>query len=1159
MAKVSAADETTAPSQWQYFRVHLSDHALDSKTLTTAFERLHRVDPSLRLEWLFVTDGDRVEYYVGVDGEYQRTVEHIIRSLFPDETTVEPSENTPLKRESETPTAAVEFHGRGIRRKDWQTRLTPVCDADDEPQFPLSGLADTLADAQSTVVYQVLIEPYRDWTADGDARIIDLEENRDTTGQRLFEFIAGDFEPPDPSDIDPEHQRRIEQIETADAQHAFAVNARAVVHGDDAEAVTKELASTFAPADGEFYKIAPRLRTGEAAQTVQEALLDRRFTTSHSISARLKQRFPLAENTKPAIITDPETVANFCLLDGASLTSNGRRGMRATPHEQTGIPRPESELLTQYDSGLLLGYPLTDDDTAAETPVSLPPSLQPLHVAWFGKTGSGKSTSLINAMLENHEATEGANILIDPKGDGMAVEYLRAHYAKYGSLENVYYFDCTKTLPAISFFDIRDQLDDGVDRTTAVEDVVDHYVETLVGIMGRERFERAVRSPDIIKYLVKAMFDPVHGADAFSHRELQDSLRRMHDTKDAPPVVDPDLEQMLGGVVANSKRSFHELMQGVANRIEKVPLDARLAQLFNHVPGEDDPQFDFRDVIDENAVVLFDTGGLRPESQRALTLVLLSQLWTALRRRTQHSDGDHPLVNLYLEEAATVATSGLMTDLLAQSRSFGLSMTLAMQFPAQLRQADNEAYAELLNNVSTIVTGNVAVDADLAKRLATEDMPPSEVANRLRALRRGQWFASLPSEFGTAEPRPFLLESAPLPDGHPESDEPLSSARLTAFEAAFDVVRDRTRIDHGIDLALETQRAAMSRHTRRETPSAETDAGAEPIEAAPEVNTDARVDSALPYTKRLPEPVEYDAEKHALLCASCESRYDPTSEGMRQTIRCCHTLADVDRDNVPICELNLNLSVDERRQSPYTDVQLRLLRAVYAAHQRRFDPELEYDLLYDSMVRLQEYVGVEQPEVQELIEADLLAQDCHYPHVLYTVTPKGRKAAKIQHREGVAYGDGQGDLSESSLHVAMVELGRQYIEQAFVHDEDSAAVEAVSYHEVNGSRLDAVGLDDNGDVVVAVEAERSNHDTLRAVPEDFDKMAAHEPEAAIWVVKNRDGAHDVLNALNDPPEGEVRVEKTYSRSSPPQRFSIDTPGMTDVYTFQYLRDSIMGE
>jgi hypothetical protein len=41
---------------------------------------------------------------------------------------------------------------------------------------------------------------------------------------------------------------------------------------------------------------------------------------------------------------------------------------------------------------------------------------------------------------------------------------------------------------------------------------------------------------------------------------------------------------MLGGIAANSERSFHELMQGVANRIEKIPVNDRLARVFNHVP-----------------------------------------------------------------------------------------------------------------------------------------------------------------------------------------------------------------------------------------------------------------------------------------------------------------------------------------------------------------------------------------------------------------------------------------------------------------------------------------------------------------------------------------------------------------------------------------------
>jgi len=77
---------------------------------------------------------------------------------------------------------------------------------------------------------------------------------------------------------------------------------------------------------------------------------------------------------------------------------------------------------------------------------------------------------------------------------------------------------------------------------------------------------------------------------------------------------------------------------------------------------------------------------------------------------------------------------------------------------------------------------------------------------------------------------------------------------------------------------------------------------------------------------------------------------------------------------------------------------------------------------------------------------------------------------------------------------------------------------------------------------VAGEAERSNHDTRTAVPADYDKMAQLDPEDSLWVVKNRDAAHDVLQALNDPPDDEHRVEKEYSRNSPPKMWTIDVGG-----------------
>jgi len=70
-------------------------------------------------------------------------------------------------------------------------------------------------------------------------------------------------------------------------------------------------------------------------------------------------------------------------------------------------------------------------------------------------------------------------------------------------------------------------------------------------------------------------------------------------------------------------------------------------------------------------------------------------------------------------------------------------------------------------------------------------------------------------------------------------------------------------------------------------------------------------------------------------------------------------------------------------------------------------------------------------------------------------------------------------------------------------------------------------------------------------------MAREEPEAAIWIVENRDGGHDVLEALNDPGDGEPRVEKSYSRTTATRLFTIDAPGLTEIHTFSYLRDSVL--
>ncbi|TSD14797.1 hypothetical protein DP107_07465 [Haloglomus irregulare] len=1169
-------DSISTPAATPYFTIRPADVPLDPATVETHLRRLHGLATSAKggfltgaprpiVEWLLTSTGDErgLTYAVGVDDEgAHSSLEHAIRGLFPDSYAIAEIDREtllePFATAEDADTVALAFEGNPTHRKDWQTCLTPFADFHESERdrnhvrAPLASVAETLAGSPLPICYQVLLRPKPDWSVEADERRLDLEQGSDTFGGELMNALVG----PPPEDelvmlgVDEE---RVVHLRERDTHRSFEVNVRAVPGHSadpvDAESVLCDLALAFEAVSGPFYRVEGTVSTGSDAQQLVEALHDR---TLHPPAYGRTLTSP-GRRTSPGLVVDARELGSFCALPGDALTSAGVRGVGVTPSERTGLSLPPTDQLTPYSgAGMMLGLPLTDDDRATDEPLVLPPSLQPLHVGWFGRTGAGKSTALVNAMLANHRATDGASILVDPKGDGMGEAYLRAHFAEYGSLDDVCYFDCAAVLPAISFFDIRGELEAGIPRETAVEDAVDHYIEILRAIMGRDRFDQAVRSPDIIRYLVKALFDPVHGSDHFSHRQLHETARRMHERQSAPAVSDDDLERMLGGVVANRARTFDEIMQGVANRIEKVPVDRRLARLFNHVYDEESngSHFDLVDFLDENVVIVFDTGGLRTEAQRVFALLILSELWTALKRRRKRAvTEDLPLVNLYIEEAASIAVSGLLQELLAQSRSFDCSVTLAMQFPAQLRGYDQDVYDEILNNVSTILTGNVPSDARFAQRLATDDMDPQQVGNRMRALRRGQWLVSLPAAFDRPEPRPFLVQSAPLPPGHPDGDRALSFDEQSALAAAQIDMQARTRAAYGLGLS---------------SPSVVRDGPPVPQEAvgdgsAESATPSVRVDSALPHTKRMPPTVEYDGSIHALRCTQCDNRYDPSIDGMKRAIECCSSIDAVDSDDVPVCELNLKLTEAERLDSEWSDAQLMFLQAVYNAQQLRFDP-LEYDLLWDSMIRLQEYVGIESDAVQDLIDADLLRHDTDRPHRLYTVSPEGRKVIGESYRQGVDYGHGQGDLEESSDHVLGVEIGRRYLEGKYRDDPESEVAEVIPYYDLGeNQRLDIAGVDEEGGVVVAIEVERVNHDIKRAVPEDFDKMAACDPAEAIWIVMSHTEGHEVLAALNEPLEGEVRVEKTYAKTSPVSSFKISEPGLTAMYTVEQVREALGGK
>lgn len=1179
------------------------------------------------VEWLLVADGRSdasLRYLIGAsDLSLLDGIEPVLRTAFPNTYELQRVETRPRRIERETPPAAtagegerdetstaggggrqsappatpyvagVEYVGRTERDRDWQTGLTPyneVVDtesdrhrsqangqAHDSQTGPLATLVATLCEADQPALFQVLCRAYPDWTAAADTYIDNLREGTVTTGDRVLDALyprdreaRQRYEPPH-SD-----QQRIESIQRRRPERSLCVAARAAVltHTDPgrADETAHRLATALETLSGPNHEVRGVVRTDDSpdatdgpGQAVYEALRERACP-----NPTYAQRLTMLRSEAPGsrgLVVDPGELPGFCLLNGADLPTAGRRALGTRAAERGSLPLPNPDQLARYQPpGQLLCMPLDSDRQPTGDPLCLPPELQSRHTVVTGDTGSGKSVLMLTAMLSNVPATEGPEILFDYKGDGMAQNYLRAHHAAYGDLDDVMYFDLTETLPALSVLDATPLLEAGLPREEARSRLTGHFEEVVASLMSAETYNRAPEAVRALRNHLRALYDPVHGDDTVSAHRLYDRLQRTLRREVAPPVTDPALQSYFDTLLERDRDVFNRVVGAAASRVETVVTDARIAPLFDYIHSENGPSLEFSDLIDEDTVVVFDFGGMETRAKQALTLGILSSLWMALRARSEGTatTADPPQVNLYLDDAKDVVDTSLMETLLAQGRSFGLSLMLGVQYPGQLESADPEddTYRELLNETATWVVGNVSTSDDLADVLATEAMGVGDVNRRLSAIRRGEWLVRPGTGFGEETPRPFLGQSLPAPRGHPASAAPLSEATEDQFRTATERVRERTRDEYGIthgepdvDLAEtggEPDIGVSSFMTGSEEATTEAESETDPTADAAHL----RLDTLLPYTERLPDCIIYDEDPHALRCEQCGNRYDPTIDGLTDAVECCHGLADVDRDDIPVCAFNLKLTPEEVAASEWELRQLLFLQAVYNAQQRRYH-RLEYDIVRDSMLRLQEYVGVDASAVGELIDAGLLRRDTDHPHRLYSVAPDGREVVGESYREGVEYGHGAGDLEESSEHVLGIALGERYLEQAYVEDPDSSVAEVSPYHEVTVEgtqrRLDIAGVNVEGEIVVAVEVERLNHDYRRAVLEDFDKMAACDVEDAVWIVSNQSDAHELLEVLNDPVEGKPRVEKTYASTTRVTEFRVDTPGLTDIFTVERLR------
>ena len=514
-----------------------------------------------------------------------------------------------------------------------------------------------------------------------------------------------------------------------------------------------------------------------------------------------------------------EGLANFAAVPGAnSLTATGIRGTRSEQDSRKSLSPPHRDHLEQFHStrGLDLGHIMDDDGTKLPEVASLSPQVLTSHYARLVSTDGGKTVALTNDALSLYENTDGPVVVVDTRGGNLVTNYMRSHAARFGFEdleENVLHFSIPDIMPGFSFFDIRPALENGRSRIDAIADKTDNYQEILALAMGSEYSDANV-APILIPSLLKTLYDEEYGfengryresLDYFAHDQFEhviDQLRRA-----GPPEPDPaaapqsnarNVTRVIQRQLERDKRSFEMVMGGVNTRTHYISGDDRLQPMFNNT----DSRFEFRDMLDENKVILLDLSGLRKASARVVAGVLLTQLFDALRENQETVAAKPPeyLVNVLVDEAASVIGSATVNTMLEEGRKFRLSLGLATQFPEQFKyEADRQAYLNVLNNVATPIVGQINIDEKIAETLAYDELSVEAVQNRLKYLPRGELMVRTRSKgWGENHPTPFTLSPMPIPTGHPDGDAPLSDAEEQQFQEALARVDERTYREYGV-------------------------------------------------------------------------------------------------------------------------------------------------------------------------------------------------------------------------------------------------------------------------------------------------------------------------------------------------------------------------
>ena len=799
---------------------------------------------------------------------------------------------------------------------------------------------------------------------------------------------------------------------------------------------------------------------------------------------------------------------------------------------------PTNAIEIDLTSGLPIGKLYTWSGGESQDPFVIDPNRQRQHICHLATTGEGKTTTAQLACLHNAQATEGVDLVVDPKG-GFADELLPMWYHETGSLEDVTVIDASTSLPRIPLFDLRPYLNHQeitISRQRLIEIIVDGAMGVFeAASFDSEGFRDASQSIELLRSVMFALFHS--GIDYFSIEDLYSELSQIAEGTFSVGVTDTRFQQVLDQITQATAKTRRLLANGAMRRLHPMMHNSLTADAFGTPPKAASDQWDSYNLIDNNKIFICDLGGLNSFRREFIARVIVSRFFIGGRLRQRSDTTTHPLANLYLDEAHTLGDTTMLLDLLSEGRAFDISLYMMSQL---LSQFGEEAQAHISGNIGTLIVGQ----SDSLAAQAVLDHRYSEIdAKRIMAtVPIGDWVIRTRSPRGEQPFDPFAVGALSLPPGHPDAEQSMSEPQQADCEAAIRSVYDRSTNRN--DVVTATESASNQGLSEREI---------------------ARGLRHTLWTASLPDGIEYDSQTDTVQCTDQQlnETFPTTFAGVCDAVKTARDDGSLDGVDLPVTEIGLQIDPWDVKTAGITLRQLMFLRLIEKAQRRAIDSRA-WDITTETMRPLRDEVGCSSSDEAELRELGLISMQEELKGKYYHLTDKGRSLLRDLRNGADPPEPKYGDANESAAHIKGVEIAAKALEE--LSQQPSSPVHRVKRYwspPDERTRLDLVGLDVDDQPIVTVEVERPTNDLNTGVPADYDAMAQCDPTAAVWLVANRALGHRVVSALVGSSKHEARIPldsaEIKSSSTPLDRYSFTAPGCTAIRTYSAVTPELFDQ